>query len=509
MIYHILIVDDETAIKKGLSMLIQKALPNCVIDGTASDGAEAMEMIKRSPPDIVITDIKMPVCSGLELSQFLYENYPDVKIIMLTGFADFEYAQTAIQYRVSDYLLKPTSKEKLVAAISKIQSEIGELRRKRGFLQKNSALFLEHTLQEIASGAFPDESLESILPRWPASRSHFYCISFQSRTNDPSGKSPIPLIRSILEQQLPDNFLFRSNNSINCLFFADREEIHTPGHVVSFAQEIANLSSLLYGVTLSAGISQPKSSLHDIATASMEAHSALLSNFFSGQSIGLYSPTAFSSVRQKGMIYRNELFELEKALEDQNYPAANGIIQKMFASFQTNHVSSSHVKYISGQIYYILTRVLLQKDLPEVQTDFLNLLEHSTNAEELQRSLLQTVGQIRQAVSRGGKQMSQMSRNAAEYIARHLSDDLALETIAEAVNTNPSYLSRIFKKECGETLTEYITRMRIEKAKELLRLPDHFVYQVSEATGFHDPAYFSTIFKKYTGMSPKEYKQKS
>lgn len=508
MIYHILIVDDESAIKKGLSMLIQKALPNCVIDATASDGVEAMEIIRKSPPDIVITDIKMPVCNGLELSRFLYEHYPDIKIIMLTGFADFEYAQTAIKYRVSDYLLKPTSKSKLVDAISKIQAELEETRQKRGFLQKNSALFLEHALQEIASGSFTEEYQKNILSCWPADKPRFYCVAFQHKSIDNSEKNQIALLKGILEQQLQSGFIFRNNNAINCLLFDNQDEDHNELQVIDFAQEIINLSSLLYGVVLSAGISTLKNTLHDISAASAEAHSALLSNFFTGKSISIYNPLSFAPVHVNGHFFKKELFELEKALEDQNYLAVAALIQEIFSSFQPNHFTASQVKYVTGQIYYILTRVSLQNDIPEVQIDFLNTLENSTNLDDLQRDLLQIVDQIQKAVLRSGKQMSQIIRNTTEYIAKHLTDNLALETIAEAVSANPSYLSRVFKKECGETLTEYITRMRIEKAKELLRLPDYFVYQVSEATGFNDPAYFSTLFKKYVGISPKEYKQK-
>lgn len=508
MIYHILIVDDETAIKKGLAMLIQRSFPNCVIDGTASDGAEAIEIIQQSPPDIVITDIKMPVCNGLELSRYLHENYPDIKIIMLTGFADFEYAQTAIKYRVSDYLLKPTSKDKLVAAITKIQGEIEELRRKRGFLLKNSALYKERALQEIASGAGAAEYLDGISPYWPDGHQGYYCISFQCRNGESQEKNHITLIRTILEQQLQDNFIFRYNNAIHCLFFPDKSTSQNADRVVSFSQEIVHLSTLLYGVSVSAGISQRKLLLEELSDASMEAHSALLSNFFSGQNVSLYRPDSFPAAEQAGPVAGKDLFELEKALDEQDYSASRAIIQRMFAGFHTNHVSSAQVKYISGQISYILSRAAKQKGFPEAQTEFFLQLEHSTKAEDLQNSLLQMVDQIQRSVLQTGKQMSQIIRNTTEYIALHVSDDLSLETIADAVNTNPSYLSRIFKKECNETLTEYITRMRIEKAKELLRLPDYFVYQVSESTGFHDPAYFSTTFKKYTGISPKEYKQK-
>lgn len=501
MIYHILIVDDEAAIKKGLSMLIQKALPNCVIDGTASDGAEAITQIQKSAPDIVITDIKMPICNGLELSKYLFENYPDIKIIMLTGFADFAYAQTAIQYRVSEYLLKPTSKEKLVDTITKIQAEISELRKNRGFLQKNSAVFLERALNEVAFGSVSDEYISTIASCWPANHSMYYCISFQSKTQDTSEKGIITLIRNILEQQLQTSFIYRYGSAINCLYFTDSKN-----DALSFAQDTSKLCNLLYGVTVSAGVSYEKSQLNEIPDASKEALSALMSNFFTGNHVGEFESSKNDMTHQATPIYRTELYALEKALEDLDFTTSRKIIGGVFDSFRPNHISSSQVKYVTGQIYYVLTRIIFQNNLPEERTEFLLLLDRSTDAEKLKEFLFEMLQNIEQSLKQARKHTNQLIRNATSYIALHLSEDLSLESIADAVNANPSYLSRIFSKECGETITEYITRVRIEKAKELLRSSDYFVYQVSEATGFNDPAYFSTIFKKYTGMSPKEYK---
>lgn len=502
MIYHILIVDDEAAIKKGLSMLIQKALPNCVIDGTASDGAEAITLIQKSAPDIVITDIKMPICNGLELSKYLFENYPDIKIIMLTGFADFAYAQTAIQYRVSEYLLKPTSKEKLVDAITKIQAEISETRKNRGFLQKNSAVFLERALNEVAFGSISNEYVHTIASRWPADSAIYYCISFQSKTQDALSKGNITLIRNILEQQHQTSFIYRYGTAINCLYFTKSKN-----DVLSFVQETVNLCSQLYGVTVSAGISNERQQISQIPAASKEALSALMSNFFTGNPIGVFEAAKNDMAHQTTPIYRTELFSLEKALENIDFTASKSIIERIFDSFRPNHISSSQVKYVTGQIYYILTRIIIQNQLPEDKTEFLILLDRSSDAEKLKEYLVDMLFSIEKSLKQSRKHTNQMIRNATSYISQHLSDDLSLESIADAVNANPSYLSRIFSKECGETITEYITRVRIEKAKELLRLSDYFVYQVSEATGFHDPAYFSTTFKKYTGLSPKEFKQ--
>lgn len=505
MVYHILIVDDETAIKRGLSMLIQRALPDCVIDGAASDGIEAMEMIKKSPPDIVITDIKMPLCNGLELSRFLYEHYPEIKIIMLTGFADFAFAQTAIQYRVSDFLLKPTSREKLVESVTKVQKEILEQRKKRDFLQQNSALYQERVLQEIASGSSPETYQQNALPILFQEREPYCCISFQCRDADGAWSHSGFQIRSILEEHLGSSGVFRYNNAVNCIYPQNTPAQENSQAAISFARKIIDVSRLLYSISLSAGISLKKSSILSLAEACQEANTALLSGFFSGEAVNVFLPTVRDSGNGQTMDVQGFLQQLEESLQERQYTQSASLIGQLFAEFQQKHASSYQVKLVSGQVYYILGRVLMQKGLSEKEPGFLYVLEHGANAEVLQEKLLQILRQIQETAVQSP---SQMIRNTTAYIAAHLAEELSLESIAEAVNTNPSYLSRVFKRERGETLTEYITKARIEKAKTLLQMPDSLIYHVADAVGFRDAAYFSTIFKKYVGVSPKSYKQR-
>lgn len=504
MVYHILIVDDETAIKRGLSMLIQRNLPDCIIDGTASDGIEAMEMIKKSPPDIVITDIKMPLCNGLELSRFLYEHYPEIKIIVLTGFADFAFAQTAIQYRVNDFLLKPTSREKLVESITKVQKEIRDQRKKRDFLQQNSSLYQERALQEIASGSAPDTYQQNALPILFQEREPYCCISFQCRDADGAWSHSGFQIRSILEEHLGSSGVFRYNNAVNCIYPQNTSIQEDPRAAISFARKIIDVSRILYSISLSAGISSKKSSILSLAEACQEANTALLSGFFSGEA-NIFLPTVRDSGNGQAMDVQGFLQQLEKSLQERQYNQSASLIGELFAEFQQKHASSYQVKLVSGQVYYILSRVLMQKDLSEKEPGFLHVLEHGANAEVLQEKLLQMLRQIQETVAQSP---SQMIRNTTAFIAAHLAEELSLESIAEAVNANPSYLSRVFKREQGETLTEYITKARIEKAKTLLQMPDSLIYHVADAVGFRDAAYFSTLFKKYVGVSPKGYKQR-
>ena len=281
--YKLLIADDEGVILKGLSAYIPWDAVGCEVVGTAKDGQEAIDLIKECRPDIVITDIKMPRKSGIDVAKYIHENCPGVKVIILTGFAEFEYARSALLFGVSDYELKPVSKNKLLASVKKLTAEIDE--------QRNNA--------------------------------------HQGK----SGMAP----------------------------------------------------------------------------------------------------------------YIGKLYDIENHLRERDYRAGRQSASSLLASLNDLMNSESHVS-------------------PHV-----------------------------------GK--------ALRYINENYNENISLETIAASAMVDPSHLSRTFKKETGEGVTDYINRVRIEKAKELLAFTDMLAYEVAEEVGFKDPAYFSLVFKKTTGSSPKEFRR--
>lgn len=508
MVYHVLIVDDESAIKRGLKQLIQKIAPNCVIDATASDGLEAIEIVKQCHPDIVITDIKMPGCNGLELSRYLYENYPEIKIIMLTGFADFAYAQAAINYRVCEFLLKPTSKDKLFEAIAKAQKEIWEEREQSGLLKQNIVLFREKILQEIIAGVPVDNFSDSYTKYFPHNIEHYFCVAFKSKSTVAKSKNSLTLIWNILEQQLEDQYIFRYGDTINCLYLISSPVNTAYERVKLFAEDIVKLSQSLYDTPIIAGISSLKQMLDALPSANSEALDALLSTFFVSQPVCYYGSLPKRDNLPQ-LDYRRTLYALEKNVDHQEYEDARRVIIQLFRTFRNQNITPAHVRYVSGQISYILYRAAIRNELNGIDVSIMSTMDSASTANELEGLLLSILSNIEQEVVRARKNMNHIIKRTLQYIDSHLSEDISLEAISEVVNTNPSYLSRVFKKECGETLTEYTTRRRIETAKELLLQPDQLVYQVSKLVGFNDPAYFSTIFKKYTGVSPKEYKNQT
>lgn len=519
MIFHLMIVDDEAPIRKGISRFINWEAINCTIDDTASDGLEAIEKLKHLSIDIVITDIRMPEADGLYLAKYISEQYPDIKVIILTGYADFTYAQTAIQYNVSDFLLKPISKEQVVTAVQNAQKKIIAARQQQHMEQSNLAFLKDQLLQELTD--HPDDAaLLCRLREYGVDLNGCQVAAFQLLP--PGGE--IPVLRELVASQ-PWEGCFRYNNLILGIYRAGGEAPGHPGRpghpgssgypasdipaaLLNRCRDIQETARSMYGMEISVGIS----SLHEdgagYAAAVSEAINALTRNFYSAGSIAAYSQNLPS---HSGDALTAEealaLNELETAIISRDFSAATAVVNSMFIRMKSRFAKSADAKNICTMIYYVGFRALVKKGKTDDSDSVIRRIECSTDIFELEAIVMEFLENLKNVLVKE-EGFGRIVKQAMAYIDNNLASSLSLDQIAGEIPINPSYLSRIFKKETGQALTEYISLARIEKAKELLLDGSSLSYEVAEQVGFHDPAYFSAIFKKYTGTSPKEYKSR-
>lgn len=524
MIFHLMIVDDEAPIRKGISRFINWEAINCTIDDTASDGLEAIEKLKDLPIDIVITDIRMPEADGLYLARYISEHYPGIKVIILTGYADFTYAQTAIQYNVSDFLLKPISKEQVIAAVQNAQKKIITARQQRHMEQSDLAFLKDQLLQELTDHPDNAELLERIR-EYGIRLDCFRVVAFQLLP--PGGD--IPVLKELVGSH-PWAGCCRYNNLVLSIY---REETtngntspgangpHTgnvpPCGIVSSqdshplrarCREIQETARSMYGMEVSVGISALHSTGAGYSAAVSESINALTQNFYSTGSIAYYCGNL--PVRSGDALTAEEalsLNELETAIIGRDFTAAFSVVNSMFIRMKSRFAKSADVKNICTMIYYIGLRALVKKGKTGNSDFVIQKIESSTDIFELEVIITEFLDHLRNALVKE-EGFSRIVRQTMSYIDSNLASSLSLDQIAGEIPINPSYLSRTFKKETGQALTEYINLARIEKAKELLSDTESLNYEVAEQVGFHDPAYFSAIFKKYTGISPKEYKNR-
>lgn len=502
MIFKLLIVDDEAPIRKGISQFVNWEHLDCEIQACASDGKEAIDILRKKPVDIVITDIRMPEVDGLELSSYIYTNHPNIKVIVLTGFADFEYAQTAISYNVSDFLVKPVSKDKIIASVQKAQKSIITSKEKESIKDFETAFLKEQLLQELtlSSGS---RDLLSRLSSYGLALSSYFVIAFQLLPDAENINS----LKEIIINQKANGYCYRYNNLILFISFAEKETDSLPQWVRPACLEIAEMIHSLYGQELSIGISSHHTRGTDFSSAAAQAISALTINFYSDSNISVFTEMELNVGYSVSTSETLQLYQLETELLNRNFNKAIQITASLYSSLKSNFIKAVDIKNICTQIYYIGFRILIKKELKLPEDTILLQIDQARHICELEQITLDFISSLKEALVNDKNRYSKVVCNSIQYIDRNLANLLSLTTIADAVHINASYLSRIFKKETGQPISEYINISRIEKAKELLSDNADLTYEIAEQVGFHDPAYFSSIFKKYTGVSPREYKQ--
>lgn len=508
MIFHLMIVDDEPTIRKGLSNFIQWDTLDCVVDSTACDGAEAIELIRKNPPDIVISDIRMPSVDGISLSRFIYEEYPAIKVILLTGFADFQYAQSAIRYGVSDFLLKPTSRDKLMEAVKKAQSSIAEIRNRTVINPEDFSYLKEQCLVDLTNSQEPDPVLLERCRQYNIDIQGFYAVAFQlaEEGENQYGKQ-MAALKSALEKEGGNHLSYAYGSHLFIWLYQNGTRTESLEQLLKYCMELIHTMGSLYNIRLTAGISLFNHGFSSLKEAVKEAVNALNMNFYQDSLISVFKTSDKPDYFKEDLEYTLELYQFENMLKAWDFPQALKWIHMFFSRLRINLTRSFEVKNACIQIYYICSRILIKKHLVPPAPVVIDEIQSCSTVGQLEVCMIQLFEQVTGQLTNHGKILSPLNEKVIHYIHSHLEDSLSLEMLAEFVHVNPSHLSRTFKKECGENITEYINKVRIEKAKELLGSTSALAYEAAEQVGFHDPAYFSTIFKKYTGLSPKEYKQ--
>ena len=501
MTFKLLVVDDEAIMRKGIANFIDWDSLDCKVAGTAGNGMEAIEFIKASPVDIVITDIKMPVADGLAVAKFIYEHQPEIKVILLTGYADFEYAKTAIKYNVSAFILKPTNKKELMEAIQDAQKQIVTSRKQTSIAEEELAFLKDQLLLEMTGSAFLP-SFEERLSNLGIRLDHYYVAAFQMvpLENDTA------FLKSIILDGKKDACCYRYNNLIIAVYFLEGRCESVPDAVLENCREITVIARTLDSRDVSVGISRYHSSASDFGYAVSEAIHALTFHFYYEKNIALFSDAPEDADYDLTAENSLDLFHFENHLHNWLFEDAGGVLHKIFNKFKSNFVNSADAKNICAQMYYICCRVLIKRENAAPPGEYLSRITQASDIFSLEHTVFELMAYTKDHFV-GTAAQNKLFDHAVKFIHSHLSEPLSLEVLSDHLHISASHLSRTFKKVCGESLTEYINHVRIEKAKEYLLQQDILAYEAANLVGYHDATYFSSIFKKYTGVSPTEYRQ--
>ncbi len=524
----VFLTEDESIVREGLRDMIPWEQQGFTFVGEASDGEMALPMVRRLKPDILITDIKMPFMDGLAFSRLVSRELPDTKIIILSGYDDFDYARQAIELHVDQYLLKPITKANMIKALEQTKKRIEEEREQKDYLRRFSREAQEYEsysrrlfFDKLVSGAMSVQEIyeqaEKLGIELDAENYNMLLFTLQPQNAPMAYSEACALMQEELIQyflRFPDLLLFRCNLMSYAVLVkgnagkldaltrrcADsiKERCEAGSQPVDWYVAIGNPTARLSGLPQCyAEVNHALAYRHlmprqHILTVEMVERGGDENGNYDVVDTGKLDPMVLRNFVQKGL--ESEIDDFISEFFSNLGDAADSMM------FRHYLLLSARVNAVAAIQALGLNQEELTKRLPAPEMDC-----SSQELKEYFRKVLSVAVRARDEESQ--KQNSGLVESAIHYIDQNYTDDaISLNSVAKAINISTNYLSAIFSQKMGVSFVEYLTQKRMTRAKQLLRQSSKRSGEIAFEVGYKDPRYFSFVFKKTQGCTPREYR---
>ncbi|WP_059049844.1 response regulator [Paenibacillus senegalimassiliensis] len=534
--YKAIIVDDEESVREGLQHHLDWQAFDIEVVGTAQDGVQALALVEEVLPDIVVTDVRMPQMDGIQLTKQLSARNPFIKIVFVSGHDDVDYLRNALQVKAIDYILKPVRIDELHEVIESVIKQLqaeeqGRLRiaDMRSKLSLSMPLLREKFLMSLIKDGLkyqPDqvqERLEFLGLKLPVD-ADYWIISVSLDGQKELAEQQTEASRQLVSyaimnvcQELIDQYMGgyiienRDGEYIGILW---SEQADDPEDGLYFlATEIRDNLERWLGVSVTIGVGERVNGLAELPLSYSYAREAVQQKWYlGGQRIITLDHYASREDEYPRVEHgSNDVFV--SAMRTGDAAELKEELRQIFGQWARHrHKGVIYVRNITLEWLLIANRLLIELQIHDAETDS----KEKELFERLYR--LETLSELEQAVTGYLLEICEKIRdkrrtkpkNAVERIRQVIGakygEDLSIEKIAEEVFLSPTYMCFFYKQETGETVVEYLTKVRMEKAKEMLRDPAIKFYEIASKVGYMNPSYFSKLFKKHTGVTPSAYR---
>ncbi|QYR22390.1 response regulator [Paenibacillus sp. sptzw28] len=526
----VMLVDDEILVRETIRDCIQWEQEGFEYCGDAPDGEIALPMIEQLQPDILITDIKMPFMNGLELSAIVRNRMPSVKIILLSGHGEFEYARAALRMGVEEYCLKPISAAGLTSLLHSVSDKINGERRERERLARlkeseleQAGLTREKLLNDLCSGFIgASEAINRSAGLSLNLVAHYYAVALLDiRSEDDPSAAGLYEDNHQPQTWYPDNHTAGGSDHETLMFRRSRTETvwimkgdsleELQQRLLSFQNIEKTAEDKSPSISISVGIGSVRERLHGIHISFMEAEEDMHTRRLSRRNRRNVWDTVAGSLQQTVYLDRSRFIEFLRL-------GSTAQTAEFVAEFAHELRSVDWHSSLAG--YYILNDLTLEifrtakelcgKQAPPGET--LNELQKSIESvrtwEDACDYLIALAEQFRVWRSRCLDKYSDMLLKVKEYMHSNYDKDyFSLQDTADYVKISPSHLSKVFSQETGQTFIDYLTQIRIRKAMELLQSTNAKSYEIAFQVGYNDAHYFSNLFKRITGVTTTEFRK--
>lgn len=515
----VVLVDDEIFVRKGLLALIPWKELGYEVAGEADDGEEAVKLIERLRPDVVITDIRMPVMDGLRLIGHIRDNggYAP-KFIIISGYSDFKYAQQAVRYGVQDFILKPIDEDEMTVALLRIKDLIEEEQKGKAVPRVD---FDAALLESWYSGAVNEEMAAVTAELLGIRRDAEYCSILVERNNVGFGQEREPgaleqmsdLKRMIFDAIAPERkaIIYDAGLSMFGLLTIPGALGDSNLEWEAFASRLLWAMPQELRANMRLYVGKPGFGVTGVTESHKSAKELVQYKYaLDGHSVISYDQASRVSLKYKQSDAKLNA-EMMEAIEEGKELAVRAAIAKLFEAFTTEKFAPESVQASIAQCVLGVTKIVRELGGDENELAFLKAMMQWSNEPRTASGLksmmvafvMESVAYItdkRKYRSKGGIQ------KVKQYIEAHFHENMSLKSISKTFYMNPVYLGQLFKKTYGVYFNDYLLEIRIQEAKKLLRQTDLKVYEVAERVGFCNPDYFVTQFEKVEHKTPTEYK---
>jgi two-component system, response regulator YesN len=530
----LILVDDEEEVRKGILQKIDWGAIGFEIAGEAENGMEALEIVERTVPDVVITDIKMPFMDGLALSEKLHHRFPATKIIILTGFDEFDYAQRAIKLGVVEYILKPISSVELIDVLDRVKLKINmeaaqrkDMEALREHYRKSLPLLRDKFLGSLVSGNLTREEIEGKSKSYQVDLKGSGFAAAVIKIDLPSAAGSFNLLedKELIEFAVLNisgeiiarygrGNLFLHNDGIVVLFLweeGDRES--GMGKVMEILEEIRQNIEAYLKLTVTIGAGSFCREVSELRHSFATAVAALDYSLILGKNRVIWiedmepqntAKLLFDPFKERSLIGCIKVGTADEIVET---------VEDLLREIQEGRVSFQDCRMYLLEILTSILKVArdLQVDMDKLFGSGCNLfveIFRLKDIREVREWLLGICTKIRGYISKERFDSCKLLVNrAVEYIGEHYSEnDTTIDKVCKYLHISPTYFSTIFKRETRQTFGNYLTQTRLEAARELLRATGLKTFDIARRVGYSEPNYFSYCFKKNLGISPSEYR---
>jgi len=508
-----MIADDERLIRQLVKKSVNWSELDMSVMWEAKDGQVALQMIRENTPDIAIVDINMPFTNGIDLAKTVREENLATRIVFLTGYQEFEYAQKAIEYGVFGYILKPIRPEELSSVLKRLGKQILQ---ERNQTEVSPSVKRMDQLRRLASGR-PMEKGEVYPESWDELFRKKYCVLVLR----PDGVQQLANLQALLMQILQKAWTFlEKDQGYETMGYLEADkydvlvlnaEASEKGMniVLRVVEALRRHMEKTEGHTVTIGVSSVHSGADELNMGLQEAVQAAAGRFNgSNNRVYVWEPRLAEQEAQM-RVRAQEILEILDTFSRKSLLKREDNLDELLKLIEEKNLSEDYSKILAVRLSAITMSFEKGVEYGIPFSQFYGAIMRCERLEEVQKLCHQWMQYEReQYLSVGAKKYSKLIQSSKAYITQNYADHkLSLNQIATVLNVNPAYLSNLFKQEMEITITEYITACRMGRAAEILNhTPDCTLAELSDQVGYNDPYYFSRSFKKYYGVSPLRYR---